>query len=85
MHKRLARPAIALLLTVSLAFPGAVRAQEERAAMDYEACMDAADEQFERCLEFAERTEELCWARYGYAKLGCTLKYGWDSWFRRKD
>jgi hypothetical protein len=83
MRRTTTRPVFALLLALSLALtlPAAALAQEEE-ARDYVSCMDAAVEQLFDCVRVADETEVLCWSRYGYAKLGCTLKYLWDS--RRK-
>jgi len=85
MRTSRARPAIALLLAVSLALPAAtVRAQAERPAMDYEACMNAAEDDLRECLKWADDAEELCWSRYGYTKIYCTGRYIIASIFRRK-
>lgn len=68
------------LLTLVAALPVVALAWDEpTAAMKYEECMDRAEERFSECLDAADGTEFLCWSRFGYAKLACSIKYAIDS------
>ena len=57
------------------ASPTALMAQADSRQAKYDACMEAADESLESCLEKARR-EYLCWSRFGYEKIGCTVSLG---------
>jgi hypothetical protein len=69
------------LVPVTAVTPTAAVAQEkpEKKKLDpaahYDYCMDKAEAALAHCLDHAEETEVLCWAAYGYHKLGCTLAY----------
>jgi len=41
----------------------------------YVECMDKADGKLVTCLRNADETEYLCWSRFGYAKMWCSVKY----------
>jgi len=47
------------------------------AAYRYVECMDAAVAERNDCLVHAT-VEEFCWSAYGWAKLWCTGRYGYD-------
>jgi hypothetical protein len=67
-----------VLLTAAL--PQTARAGDPYlAAYKYEKCMDQAENARDFCLDLTdEELNELCLSGYGYAKLYCTLKYGYD-------
>jgi hypothetical protein len=68
--------ALALLALLPVTATG----ERPSAAMRYESCMDHAEGQLETCLEAAsELTEVLCWSRFGYDKLGCSVRYAIES------
>ena len=76
---RFMRPAAALSLLALLPI-AALAGEPPSAAMKYEACMDHAERQLAICLDAAsELTEVLCWSRFGYEKLGCSVKYAIES------
>ena len=69
-----------VVLTLLAVLPAGVAGERPDAAMRYEACMDHAESQLETCLEAAsELSEVLCWSRFGYDKLGCSVKYAVES------
>jgi hypothetical protein len=48
-------------------------------ASRYDRCITKAERSLHACLDHAVATETLCWSRYGYAKLWCSLRYAVDS------
>ena len=61
--------------TFIMASPIALKAQSRSDKARYAECIDAADKDFKYCLKHAEETDILCWAKYGYDKIGCTVSY----------
>ncbi len=79
-RRKLARP-VAVLSLLTILPIASMAGQRPTAAMKYEGCMDHAERQFEICQDGASNlTEFLCWSRFGYDKLGCSVKYAIDSW-----
>ena len=74
---------VSLALFVALAglTPSTVTAYDDESAIRYDRCMTRAVNALHDCLDHAVATEGLCWSRYGYAKLWCTLRYAADSIF----
>jgi len=68
----------AVLLLAGLT-PSVVMAYSGNPASNYDRCITEADGSLHDCLDHAVATEALCWSRYGYAKLWCTIKYAVDS------
>ncbi len=74
---------VALFMAVALltaALPQTARAGDPYlAAYHYEKCMNRADAVLQLCQDLAgSEYGDLCLSGYGYAKLYCTLKYGYD-------
>jgi hypothetical protein len=74
---------VALVMAVALltaALPQTARAGDPYlAAYHYEKCMDRAEAAWELCQDLTDpEFGEVCLSAYGYAKLFCTLKYGYD-------
>jgi hypothetical protein len=67
-------PAIAATPTGLLAQEKLQEPKQDAAAL-YDACMDKAEATLAHCLDHAVESELLCWAAYGYNKLGCTISY----------
>lgn len=67
----------ALVTALASAVPATALASDPPiAAMKYERCMNEAEEKFDRCLERSITiAEALCWSRYGWAKLYCSIEY----------
>lgn len=64
-----------LLLTVAtaaalVALPLQAHAEDTR----YDKCMDRAEETLNECNK-SSFDDTLCWSRFGYQKLWCTLRY----------
>jgi len=57
------------------ASPIVLQAQSKSREALYDACMDKAEATLLKCLEAAGDTKPLCWSRFGYSKLGCTVSY----------
>ena len=69
---------ILLMVTLfSLAglYPSSVMAGNNDPATRYDRCINKAEASLYDCLDFAVATESLCWSRYGYTKLYCTIRY----------
>jgi len=58
------------------ASPTALIAQADSPAAKYDDCMDGAEESFLNCLEAATEKDILCWSRFGWAKIACSISYG---------
>jgi len=77
------RQGLALLVAVALltaALPQTARAGDPYlAAYYYEKCMKQAEDRMEICVDIlADEIDDLCWSGYGWAKIYCSLKYGYD-------
>jgi hypothetical protein len=53
-------------------------AEDNDSAIRYDRCITKSEQSLYECLDFAEATEQLCWSRYGYAKLYCSIRYAVD-------
>jgi hypothetical protein len=67
---------LASLLTLVTFLTSGVLASTSGPTSKYEKCMNRAEQALRDCLDHATLTEVLCWSRYGYAKLWCTILYG---------
>ncbi len=63
------------LFSLAGLYPSSVMAGNNDRATRYDQCMDRAEATLNDCLDSAVATEPLCWSRFGYAKLYCTIKY----------
>lgn len=63
------------LFSLAGLYPSSVMAGNNDRATRYDQCMDRAEESLYDCLNFAVATEPLCWSKFGYTKLYCTIKY----------
>jgi hypothetical protein len=86
MHIRKLLLTAALIATTAATVPATALASDPpTAAMKYEACMNEAEEKFNQCLEKSITVAEaFCWSRYGWAKLGCSVDYAYNSLRGRK-
>lgn len=77
---RFRRSILSMVTLFSLAglYPTSVMAGSNDPATRYDRCITRAEESLYECLDFAVATEQLCWSRYGYAKLYCSLRYAVD-------
>lgn len=73
--------ALASVLTLVTFLPSGVLASIRCPTSKYEKCIDRAEQALNDCLDHATLTEVLCWSRYGYAKIWCTVLYGVRSIF----
>ena len=62
-----------ILVAAPVTAPAAAAAADPATA--YLECMETAEKKFHTCLEKATVTEFLCWSKYGYDKLWCSVKY----------
>jgi len=65
-----------------LALPSTAMALSGTPAEKYDLCMDRAETSFLRCLDASGESEYLCWSTFGYAKLWCTISYGFRTVIR---
>lgn len=72
---------LAAVIALTGMAPSAATADDYDSAIRYDRCMTRATQSLHDCLDHAVATEALCWSRYGYAKLWCTLRYGVDEIF----
>ena len=63
------------LFSLAGLYPSSVMAGSNEPATRYDRCMDKAEASLYDCLDVAVATESLCWSRYGYAKLYCSIRY----------
>ena len=66
------------LFSLAGLYPSSVMAGNKDPATRYDRCITKADTSLYDCLEYAGFSEQLCWSRYGYSKLYCSLRYAVD-------
>jgi len=71
---------LSMVAVLSLAgfYPSSAIAGNKDPATRYDRCITKSEESLYDCLEVAVATEQLCWSRYGYVKLYCSIRYGVD-------
>lgn len=63
------------LFSLAGLYPSSVMAGNNEPGTRYDQCMDRAEESFKECFEYTHATEPLCWSKFGYTKLYCTIRY----------
>lgn len=69
------RRMVILAVLSLLSAQGLVMPVPARADQQYEDCIDTAQQRHTTCVESSQSRfgETLCWAEYGWAKVGCVI------------